>query len=139
MSKQYQYLLDTNVISDLMKNPQGAVAKRISEVGEDTICTSIIVAAELEFGVQKKGSEKLRERLDIILAAIDVLPLGYPAEEKYGEVRNQLEKQGTPIGGNDLLIAAHALALDLCVVTRNVREFERVAALKVENWLAPTE
>lgn len=135
MSKQYRYLLDTNIISDLMKNPQGEVAKHIAKVGEDAICTSIVVAAELEFGVQKKGSVKLQERLSVILGAIDVLALEKPAERKYGEVRNTLEKQGTPVGGNDLLIASHALALGLCVVTRNVREFERVEGLTVENWL----
>ena len=136
MSKQYRYLLDTNIISDLMKNPQGEVAKHIEQVGEETICTSIIVAGELEFGVQKKGSANLQERLSVILSAIDVLALEAPTEKRYGEVRHSLEKQGTPIGGNDLLIAAHALALGLCVVTRNVREFERVGGLEVENWLA---
>ena len=134
MSKPYRYLLDTNIISDLMKNPQGRIAEHIARVGDEVICTSIIVAAELEFGVQKKGSAKLKERLSVILSAIDVLPLGKPAEEKYGEIRHHLEKQGTPIGGNDLLIAAHALSLGLCVVTQNVREFERVSGLNVEKW-----
>ena len=137
MSKQYRYLLDTNIISDLMKNPQGEVAKRIAQVGEDAICTSIIVAAELEFGTQEKGSAKLQERLSVILSAIDVLALEKPAEQKYGQVRHVLEKQGTPIGGNNLLIAAHALSLGLCVVTRNVREFERVDGLSVANWIDP--
>lgn len=131
----YQYLLDTNIISDLMKNPQGKVAQHIAKVGEDAICTSIIVAAELEFGVQKKGSAKLQERLSIILSAIDILPLEKPAEQKYGELRHHLEAQGKPIGANDLLIASHALALKLCVVTRNTREFERVPELEVKNWL----
>nr|CAA6829564.1 MAG: VapC toxin protein [uncultured Thiotrichaceae bacterium] len=135
MSKSYRYLLDTNAISDLMKNPQGRTAKHIAQVGEEAVCTSIIVAAELEFGVQKKGSAKLQERLSVILSAIDVLPLEKPAEAKYGDLRYHLEKQGTPIGGNDLLIAAHALSLGLCVVTQNVREFERVPELSVENWL----
>lgn len=135
MSNGYQYLLDTNIISDLMKNPQGDVAAQIGRVGEDIICTSIIVAAELEFGVEKKGSDKLKKRLSMILSAIDVLPMEKPAEQKYGEVRNYLEKQGTPIGANDLLIASHALSLGLCVVTQNVREFERVPGLRVENWL----
>lgn len=135
MSQHYQYLLDTNIISDLMKHPQGKVAGCIAQVGEGTICTSIVVAAELEFGVQKKGSIKLRERLSVILSALDVLPLEHPTEEKYGEIRTHLEKQGTPIGANDLLIATHALTLELCVVTRNVREFKRVPGLKVENWL----
>ncbi|MGB5599404.1 MAG: PIN domain-containing protein, partial [Thiothrix litoralis] len=80
-------------------------------------------------------SVKLQERLSVILGAIDVLALEKPAEQKYGEVRSTLEKQGTPIGGNDLLIAAHALSLGLCVVTQNIREFERVDGLTVDNWL----
>ena len=135
MSQLYRYLLDTNILSDLMQNPQGEVAKKIAHVGDDTICTSIIVAAELEFGGQKKGSEALEERISIILSSIDVLDLEKPVEKKYGEVRAHLEEQGSPIGANDLLIAAQALSLGLCVVTRNVREFERVPALRVENWL----
>lgn len=135
MSRSYQYLLDTNIISDLMQHPQGEVAQQIAQVGEDSVCTSLIVAAELEFGGLKKGSAKLQERIAIVLSAMDVLALEKPAEKKYAEVRTHLEKQGTPIGANDLLIAAQALALGLCVVTRNVREFERVPGLRVENWL----
>lgn len=135
MSQSYQYLLDTNIISDLMQYPQGKVAQQIAQVGDDSVCTSIIVVAELEFGGLKKGSAKLQERIAIVLSAMDVLALEKPAEKKYAEVRTYLEKQGTPIGANDLLIAAHALALGLCVVTRNVREFERVPGLRVENWL----
>lgn len=135
MSQYHRYLLDTNIISDLMQNPQGKVAKQIAQVGEDAICTSIIVAAELEFGGQKNGSAKLKERISVILSAIDVLDLEKPAEKKYGEIRAHLEKNGTPIGANDLLIAAHAVSLGLCVVTRNLREFERVPGLTVENWL----
>ena len=135
MSQSYQYMLDTNIISDLLQHPQGEVAKRIAKVGEDTICTSIIVAAEMEFGGHKKGSTKLQERISIVLAAFDILDLEKPAEKQYAEIRTYLEKQGTPIGANDTLIAAHALSLDLCVVTRNVREFGRVPGLRVENWL----
>ena len=136
MSQQNLYMLDTNIISDLMQHPQGEVAKQIAKVGENAICTSIIVAGELEFGGQKKGSAKLQERISIILSAIDILALEKPAEKRYSEIRGHLEKQGTPIGANDLLIAAHALSLGSCVVTRNVREFERVPELRVENWLA---
>ena len=131
-----RYLLDTNILCDLIRHPQGTVASRISSAGEDTVCTSIIVAAELRFGAEKSGSRKLADRIDLILSALDVLPLEPPANYHYGKMRQQLARQGTPIGPNDLLIAAHALALDLTVVTANAGEFSRVPGLKVENWLA---
>lgn len=129
------YLLDTNILSDLVRNPQGRIAVRIADVGEAAICTSIIVAAELRFGAAKKGSERLIKQLELILAAIEVQPFEAPADAAYAEVRVQLENAGLPIGGNDLLIAAHALAAGCVLVTDNEREFIRVAGLQVENWL----
>ena len=129
------YLLDTNIISDLVRNPQGAVASRIAEVGESAICTSIICAAELRYGADKSGSEPLARRVDIILSAIAILPLEPPADRRYGEIRAHLTRRGLPIGPNDLLIAAHASAEGLTLVTANVREFQRVPGLRVENWL----
>ncbi len=131
----YLYLLDTNIISDLVKHPTGAIAKRIAEVGEASICTSIIVACELRFGAEKSGSLRLRQQLDKILELINVLPLESTVEVRYAEVRTYLEREGKPIGANDLLIAAHGLALNLTIVTANVREFSRVPNLIVENWL----
>jgi len=131
-----RYLLDTNILSDLIRNPQGKVANRISSAGEDTVCTSIIVAAELRFGAEKSGSQRLADRVDLILSAMDIQPLEPPADRHYGEIRQQLTRQGVPIGPNDMLIAAHALALDITVVTANAREFSRVPGLKVENWLS---
>jgi len=131
-----RYLLDTNILSDLMRNPQGKVADRISSAGEATVCTSIIVAAELRFGAEKSGSQRLADRVDLILSAMDIQPLEPPADRHYGEIRQQLTRQGVPIGPNDMLIAAHALALDITVVTANAREFSRVPGLKVENWLS---
>jgi tRNA(fMet)-specific endonuclease VapC len=131
----YLYLLDTNIISDLVKHPTGAIAKRIAEVGEASICTSIIVACELRFGAEKSGSLRLRHQLDKILELINVLPLESTVEVHYAEVRTYLEREGKPIGANDLLIAAHGLALNLTIVTANVREFSRVPNLIVENWL----
>lgn len=131
-----RYLLDTNILSDLIRDPQGTVAERISSAGEDTVCTSIVVAAELRFGAEKSGSRNLADRIDLILSALAVLPLEPPADRHYGEIRQQLTRQGTPIGPNDLLIAAHALALDLTVVTANAGEFSRVPGLRVENWLS---
>ncbi len=130
-----RYLLDTNTLSDLIRRPHGEVAGRIAAVGETTVCTSIVVAAELRYGAAKSGSKKLADRVDLILSALEVLPLKKPADGHYGEIRRQLTLNGTPIGPNDLLIAAHARALNLTVVTANVREFSRVPDLQVEDWL----
>lgn len=135
MSGQSTYLLDTNILSDLIRAPQGAVAERIAAVGEDCVCTSIVVAAELRYGAAKSGSEKIADRIELLLSAIEVLPLEPPADYQYAKLRDHLTRQGAPIGPNDLLIAAHALAEGLTVVTANVREFSRVPALAVENWL----
>jgi tRNA(fMet)-specific endonuclease VapC len=131
-----RYFLDTNIISDLMRNPQGKAAKRIAKVGEDNICTSIIVAAELRYGCVKSGSARLARVVEDLLAEIEVLPFDVPADTAYGGIRAELEAAGKPIGGNDLLIAAHALASDATIVTANPAEFKRFRGLKVENWLA---
>lgn len=133
----YSYLLDTNTLSDFIKHPTGKISSKIREVGEDKICTSIIVACELQFGAEKKNSSRLKERISLALDIIPVLSLTRDVDEHYAQIRTYLERQGTPISGNDLLIAAHALALNLTVVTNNVREFSRVPNLKVENWLNP--
>ncbi len=130
-----RYLLDTNVVSDLVRHPQGRAAAKIAELGEDKVATSVIVAAELRYGAAKKGSVRLASQLEAILGALEVLPLEAPADATYGSARVALEAARTPIGGNDLLIAAQALALDMIVVTNNEREFERVDGLRVENWL----
>ncbi len=136
MSERLRYLLDTNILSDLVRNPQGVVATRISELGEAVVGTSIVVAAELRYGAAKSGSKKLTDRVDLLLSAIEILPLDGPADRHYANLRDHLSRQGTPIGPNDLLIAAHALATDLTVVTANTKEFSRVPGLPTENWLA---
>jgi tRNA(fMet)-specific endonuclease VapC len=128
-------MLDTNILSDLIRNPQGKAARRIAKAGEDNICTSIIVAAELRYGCEKSGSTKLRKAVEDLLGEIAVLPFEAPADADYGAIRAQLEATGHPIGGNDLLIAAHARALGATIVTANVQEFRRVRDVKVENWL----
>jgi tRNA(fMet)-specific endonuclease VapC len=129
------YLLDTNIISDLIRNPQGKAAKRIARVGDDNICTSIIVAAELRYGCAKSGSTRLLKAAEDLLSEINVLSFDIPADAEYGTIRAELEAAGEPIGSNDLLIAAHARALDATIVSANVGEFNRVRRLKVENWL----
>lgn len=130
-----RYLLDTNVVSDLVRNPQGRVADHIRKVGEAQICTSIIVAAELRYGAAKKGSLRLTTQLEAVLGALDVLPFEAPADTAYGALRMRLEQAGTPIGGNDLLIAAQVLTLGYTIVTDNEREFARIDGLPRENWL----
>lgn len=131
-----RYMLDTNIISDLIRNPQGKAARRIAKVGDNSVCTSIIVAAELRYGCAKSGSMRLRKAVENLLGEIDVLPFETPADGDYGTIRASLEAAGTPIGSNDLLIAAHARATGATVVTANAAEFRRVQGLKVENWLA---
>jgi tRNA(fMet)-specific endonuclease VapC len=130
-----RYLLDTNIVSDLVRNPQGRVARRIREVGEGDVCTSIIVAAELRFGAAKRGSQQLTARLETILDLLDVLPLDAQADVIYGRLRASLKCGGQLIGGNDLLIAAQAVALGYTLVTDNEREFSRIDELPSENWL----
>jgi tRNA(fMet)-specific endonuclease VapC len=129
------YLLDTNIISDVIRHPAGPAARRIERVGPKKIFTSIIVASELRYGCAKNGSPKLLARVQGVLETIPVLPLDIPADAQYGGIRAELEAAGQPIGMNDLLIAAHAYALGLTLVTDNTREFSRIRGLKVENWL----
>ena len=130
-----RFLLDTNIVSDLVRNPQGRTAAKIAELGEDTVATSIIVAAELRYGAAKKGSARLAAQLESILTAMEIIPLEAPADAAYGAVRVALEAAGTPIGANDLLIAAQTLALDMVLVTNDEKEFGRVNGLTIENWL----
>ena len=129
------YLLDTNIISDIIRNPAGSAARRIEQTDPRDICTSIIVAAELRYGCAKKGSVRLLARVDAVLETIPVLPLELPADAEYGSIRSELEAAGQTIGLNDLLIAAHASALGLTLVTDNTREFSRIRGLSVENWV----
>ena len=130
-----RYLLDTNILSDMIRNPRGRVTDRVRAEGESQVCTSIVVAAELRYGATKRGSPALMARVEAVLGAVEVLPLDAPTDVTYGDVRAKLERSGTPIGGNDLLIAAHALSLGYTIVTDNVSEFSRVEGLTFENWL----
>ncbi len=130
-----RYLLDTNIVSDLIRNPQGIVWQKIRRVGEQRVCTSIIVASELRYGAAKRQSPRLTAQLEMVLGALEVLPFELPADATYGTLRARLERVGRPIGGNDLLIAAHALALGYTIVSDNEREFARIPSLPHENWL----
>jgi len=131
----FRYLLDTNVLSELARRPHGEVAQRIGEVGAEAVCTNLIVAGEMRFGAAKSGSEKLRAQVEAILDAVEVLSLDPPVDQAYAAIRHALEREGQPIGPNDLWIAAHARSLDLALVTANLAEFQRVPHLAVESWL----
>ncbi|WP_428672782.1 PIN domain-containing protein [Reyranella sp.] len=111
------------------------MAEHVGHVGEARVCTSIIVASELRYGAAKRASPRLTAQLEAVLSAIDVVPFEAPADVTYGLLRARLERAGTPIGGNDLLIAAQALALGHTIVTDNEREFARIEELPRENWL----
>ncbi len=128
------FMLDTNVVSDVIRQPEGSVAKRVAEIGDAALMVSAIVAAELRFGCQRLGSAKLTRRVEVLLAQIETVPFDSHASRAYATVRAALERKGTPIGLNDLLIAAHALSLGVTLVTANRREFDRVEGLRVENW-----
>lgn len=135
MNPATRYLLDTNIVSELARHPDGAVAKRITEIGVEHIAISLIVACEIRFGLAKSTSAKLKWNVEAILAELEVLPLESPVEEHYANIRAVLAAAGTPIGPNDLLIAAHARALGMTLVTHNLSEFERVPGLAVVDWI----
>jgi tRNA(fMet)-specific endonuclease VapC len=128
-------MLDTNIVSELLRNPHGSVTQHVADVGSDAICLSIITAAELRYGCTKKGSPKLLAQIEAILGSVQVLALDMPVDTEYGGIRAELEAAGGPIGPNDLLIAAHACSTGAVLVTANVSEFRRIRGLKVENWL----
>ncbi len=133
-----RYLLDTNIVSDLVHRPQGRIAEHVRKVGETQVCTSIIAVAELRYGATKRGSPRLTAQLEAVLGALDVLAFEAPADAAYGMLRTRFELAGRPIGGNDLLIAAQALGLGYTVVTDNEAEFARIDGLPCENWLRQT-
>ena len=129
-----RYMLDTNIVSELVRRPDGEAARRAAALDPRTIAVSIIVAAELRYGAARRRSARLTRQLETVLAALETLPLAEPADAHYAAIRSELERRGRTIGHNDLLIAAHARALGLTLVTRNVREFVRVPGLAVEDW-----
>lgn len=128
-------MLDTNIVSHLLRFPTGPVNTHLRQLGEGKGCVSIIAVAELLFGARRRKSARLERDIRAIFSVIPPVPFEEPAESTYADIRSMLEAAGTPIGPNDLLIAAHALSLDLTLVTANFREFSRVPGIRLENWL----
>lgn len=127
-------LLDTNICIYIINQKPAAVLERFKEFGTGEIGISSIVAAELAFGVQKTGSMRNKEALNLFLAPLSIVPFDAGCVWAYGTLRAQLERLGQPIGALDTMIAAQALALDLPLVTNNQKEFSRVPGLRLENW-----
>ena len=131
-----KYMLDTNICIYIINKKPEATLKRFQSAANDDICISAITLAELEYGVKHSSDPaKNQQALIRFLILINILPFDMDAATKYGEIREYLQKQGTPIGALDMLIASHAKAKDLILVTNNLKEFERVPGLKVENWV----
>jgi tRNA(fMet)-specific endonuclease VapC len=131
-----RYLLDTNICIYFIKKEPASVLKKMQRKQSGEVAISVVTLAELEFGASKSRRPELaREVLAEFTLSIPALPMGVAVCRWYAEARAALEREGRPIGANDLWIAAHALALDLTLVTNNEREFKRVAGLRVENWV----
>ena len=130
-----RYLLDTNICIYIAKQRPPEVARRFTRLAAGTVGMSLITYGELRYGAEKsvRGAEALAT-LDQLVELIPVLELSAGVGETYGKLRAHLERLGTPIGNNDLWIAAHALALGVTLVSNNTREFERVPKLKLQNW-----
>ena len=129
-----RFMLDTNICIYVINKKPSIVLERFRQEAPGSIALSSISAAELAFGVTKSGSDKNKEALALFLAPLTLLPFDESVIWHYGVIRTQLEKQGTPIGQMDTMIAAHALSKRLTLVSNNVAEFERVPDLHLENW-----
>ena len=129
-----RYLLDTNIVSALFRDPGGPVDRALRARKEDEIGTSLIVRGEVLFGLRKNNSLRGLREFQMLLETIVVWSLEQPTEDHYAALRVAMEQSGEHIGPNDLWIAAQALAMDAVVVTDD-RAFQRLPGLKVENWL----
>jgi tRNA(fMet)-specific endonuclease VapC len=130
-----EYLLDTNICIYIIKKKPVEVFEKFKNLTIGDVGISSITLAELQYGVEKSSnSEKNREALEQFLTPIEIIDYGYEATIEYGKIRATLEKEGIPIGPLDMLIASHAKSLDVILVTNNVKEFERIAGLKIGNW-----
>ena len=130
-----RFLLDTNICIYIINRKPANVIKRFRQFPIGEIGVSSITTAELAFGVTKSGSARNRMALEKFLAPLELLPFSDDAMWRYGSVRTELERNGTPIGALDTLIAAHALARGLILVSNNLKEFARVDGLRCENWV----
>lgn len=131
-----KYMLDTSIVIYVIKHKPESVLQKFQSLEPSDFCISSITLAEIEYGISKSSRpDRNRFAFDMFISGIDILSFDDAAASEYGPIRAGLERKGTPIGPNDMLIAAHAKSLGFTIVTNNVREFERVEGLKVENWV----
>ena len=131
-----RYMLDTNICIYVIKHKPVTVFQKLQNINPEDVCISSVTYAELVHGVEKSAAvEKNRLALSMLLANMEILDFDVDAADCYGKIRAALEKKGTPIGTLDMMIAAHAQSLGYTVVTNNVKEFSRVSALRIENWV----
>ncbi len=129
------YLLDTNICIYVINHKPQQVFERFRQYQLGELAVSSITASELAFGVEKSGSERNKQALKKFLSPLEILPYDEQAVWHYAQLRHDLQSKGQTIGSLDMLIAAHALALDVVLVTNNTKEFERIERLKLENWV----
>jgi tRNA(fMet)-specific endonuclease VapC len=133
-----EYLLDTNICIYIIKKKPAEVFDKFKNLTIGDVGISSITLAELQYGIEKSSNPvKNKEALEKFLTPIEVIDFGYDATVEYGKIRSELERKGVPIGPLDMLIAAHAMSLDVTLVTNNVREFERIPELKIDKWTKP--
>lgn len=131
-----QALLDTNICIYIARNRPPSVAERFARAAPGSLGISLITWGELCFGADKSNDPlRTHERLARFVAGVPVQTLDFDVGEHYGDIRAALERAGTPIGNNDLWIAAHARALGVMLISNNICEFERVPGLRLENWV----
>lgn len=130
-----QYMLDTNICIFIIRQKNPAVIKQITQYRPEDLFISSITVSELEYGCEKSADPgKNRLALMEFLSPFNILPFDPLAAQHYGEIRAQLERDGTPVGAMDMLIAAHARSVDATLVTNNTRDFERIRGLNIADW-----
>lgn len=131
-----RYMLDTNICIYVIKHKPESIFRKLKKIKPEDVCISSITYAELAYGVEKSAQpERNRLALSMMLSSIEIVAFDDAAADEYGEIRAGLEKEGTPIGSLDMLIAAHARSLGCTLVTNNTKEFCRVEGLEVVNWV----
>lgn len=130
------YMLDTNMCIYIIKKRPIGLLEKFNSIPQNRLCISVVTYAELQYGIERSSSKKMNQKIiDDFVSHLAVLSWEMEAARQYGKIRSDLEKDGTPIGNMDLLIAAHALSKKCTIVSNNLKEFNRVKNLKCENWI----
>lgn len=135
MTAPRQFMLDTDTVSFALRG-RGSVGSRLVEHAPSQLCMSAVTLGELRFGADRRGSKRLHRLIDTFAVSVPVVPFDAAAAALFGRLCARLESRGKPIGTLDTLIAAHAMALNVTLVTNNTKHFGRVTGLKTVNWFS---